>query len=190
MRDLIDVAADIQAFCEKRGWRFCFIGGIAVQHLAEARLTKDIDLTLLTGFGTEEPFIDELLTAYRPRRPDAKQFALLTRVLLLYAANGSGVDIALGGLPFEEQVVDRATYVEYAAGISLRICSAEDLIIMKAFAGRPQDWIDVRMTLVRQGVKKLDWRYIRRRLTELAALKEAPEIMDELEALRERYAGT
>lgn len=76
MKDLIDVAAGIQTFCEGRGWRFCFIGGLAVQHLAEARLTKDTDLTLITGFGTEEPFIDALLSAYRPRRPDAKQFAL------------------------------------------------------------------------------------------------------------------
>lgn len=76
MRDLIDVAAGLQAFCEKRGWQFCFIGGLAVQHLAEARLTTDTDLTLLTGFGTEEPFIDALLTAYRPRRADAKQLSV------------------------------------------------------------------------------------------------------------------
>ena len=100
MRDLIDVAAGLQAFSEKRGWKFCFIGGLAVQHLAEARLTTETDLTLLTGFGTEEPFIDELLTAYRPRRPDAKQFALIKRVLLLYSDNGSGIDIAMGALPF------------------------------------------------------------------------------------------
>lgn len=39
MKDLIDVAAGLQALCEKRGWQFCFIGGLAVQHLAEARLT-------------------------------------------------------------------------------------------------------------------------------------------------------
>ncbi|RYD26196.1 MAG: hypothetical protein EOP86_26295, partial [Verrucomicrobiaceae bacterium] len=79
MKDLIDTAAVVQAFCEERGWQFCFIGGLAVQHLAEARLTKDTDLTLFTGFGDEEPFIDELLTAFKPRLPDAKTFALINR---------------------------------------------------------------------------------------------------------------
>jgi hypothetical protein len=188
MRDLIDVAAKLQAFCEQRKWRFCFIGGLAVQHLAEARLTKDTDLTLVTGFGGEELFIDELLKAYRPRRPDARQFALVNRVLLLFAENGSGIDIALGALPFEEEAVNRATYVEYADGMALRICSAEDLIIMKAFAGRDQDWNDVRMTIVRQGVDAIDWGHIEKYLTELATLKEEPEILDRLWALRKKYS--
>lgn len=188
MKDLIDVAAVVQAFCEQRGWRFCFIGGLAVQHLAEARLTKDTDLTLFTGFGDEEPFIDELLTAFKPRRPDAKAFALINRVLLLYGANGSGIDIALGALPFEAEAVERASYAEYAPGVFLKICSPEDLIVMKAFASRPRDWEDIRMTLVRQGVGTLNWSHIRRHLTELAALKEAPEILDQLEALKARYS--
>lgn len=187
MKDLIDVAAGIQTFCEKRGWQFCFIGGLAVQHLAEARLTTDTDLTLLTGFGTEETFIDELLTTYRPRRADAKQFALLNRVLLLYADNGSGIDIAMGALPFEEGAVCRAVYVEYADGVSLKICTAEDLIVMKAFAGRPQDWMDVRMTIVRQGNANLDWHYIYTQLSPLVEAKEAPEILEQLSALRSRY---
>jgi hypothetical protein len=187
MKDLIDVAAELQAFCESRKWKFCFIGGLAVQHLAEARLTKDTDMTLLTGFGSEEIFIDELLMVYRPRRADAKQFALINRVLLLFAPDGSGIDIAMGALPFEEQAVKRASYIEYVDGISLRICSAEDLIVMKAFAGRQQDWNDVRMTIVRQGVAALDWKYIRKHLSELASLKEDPSIMEQLEALRKKY---
>jgi hypothetical protein len=187
MRDLVDVAAKLQAFCEERGWHFCFIGGLAVQHLAEARLTKDTDLTLLTGFGTEEPFIDELLAHYRPRRADAKQFALIHRVLLLYAENGSGIDIALGALPFEQSAVRRSAYAEYVDGISLRICSAEDLIVMKAFADRPQDWMDVRMTIVRQGAVNLDWDHIFTHLRPLAEAKEAPEILDQLSALKSRY---
>lgn len=116
MKDLVEVAAKLQGFCEERGWQFCFIGGLAVQHLAEARLTKDTDLTLLTGFGKEEPFIDELLAVYRPRRPDARQFALVNRVLLLYAENGSGIDIAMGALPFEESAVPRRIPLARTAG--------------------------------------------------------------------------
>jgi hypothetical protein len=185
MTDLIATAFALQTFCEEHDWQFCFIGGLAVQALGEARLTNDADMTLLTGFGGEEIFIDTLLTRYKPRRPDARQFALLHRVLLLQADNGSGLDIALGGLPFEESAVRRARYVSYADNISLRICTAEDLIVMKSFASRDQDWRDVRMTIVRSGPQNLDWCYITEQLTPLAEAKEAPEILDRLAAIRQ-----
>lgn len=187
MTDLLDVALDLQRFCEERGWEFCFIGGLAVQALAEARLTKDADMTLLTGWGEEEAFIDALLDRYQARRPDAREFALANRVLLL-AENGTGIDIALGALPFEESAVKRSRYERYTdGGDTLRICSPEDLIVMKAFASREQDWRDVRMTIVRQGADSLDWDYIHRHLVPLAAAKDAPEIVDRLEALRSEY---
>ncbi len=188
MKDLIDVAAALQAFCEENRWDFCFIGGIAVQALAEARLTKDADLTLITGFGNEESFIDALLGRYRPRLANARQFALTNRVLLLQAPDGAGIDIALGALDFEVQAVKRSRYLDYGQGVHLRVCSPEDLIVMKAFAGRSRDWNDVRMTIVRQGVAKLDWPYIHKYLRPLAELKEAPEIMAQLEELRRKYS--
>jgi hypothetical protein len=43
------------------------------------------------------------------------------------------------------------------------------------------------MTIVRCGVQNLDWAYIREQLTPLAEAKEEPEIMERLEALRQRY---
>lgn len=189
MNELVAAAADIQELMKAHGWKFCFIGGLAVQAWSEPRYTKDVDLTLLTGFGGEEPFIDVLLTHYTPRRPDAKQFAMVNRVLLLEDSRGLGIDVALGALPFEELVVRRSTMVEAFPGVQLRFCSPEDLIVMKAFAGRDQDWMDVRMTIVRSGVEKLDWTHIRVQLTPLAEVKEEPEIMDRPEKLRQRYAG-
>jgi hypothetical protein len=57
MTDLIATAFALQSFCEERSWQFCFIGGLAVQALAEPRLTNDTDMTLLTGFGGEEPYL-------------------------------------------------------------------------------------------------------------------------------------
>ena len=58
---------------------------------------------------------------------------------------------------------------------------------MKAFARRPQDWMDVRMTIVRQWKANLGWDYIFTQLRPLAEAKEAPEIMDQLAELRSRY---
>jgi len=189
VNELVATAAELQSLMDQQGWKFCFIGGLAVQAWSEPRYTKDVDLTLLTGFGGEEAFIDVLLAHYTPRIADARGFALLNRVLLLQDSRGLGIDIAMGAVPFEAEAVRRATLVEAFPGVKLRFCTAEDLIVMKTFANREQDWIDVRMTIVRQGTKGLDWRYIQAQLTPLLEVKDEPELLTRLEALRLHYEG-
>ena len=179
MIELIRVAADLQTFCEARHWRFCFIGGLALQRWGEPRETVDVDVTLVTGFGGEEPFITALLDRYDGRIQDAAAFARANRVLLLRAASGVGIDVALGGLPFEESIVERASLFPFPGDVPLRTCSAEDLVVLKAFAARGRDWVDIEGIIVRQ-TGALDWDYIDEQLAPLAALKEAPEILTEL----------
>jgi hypothetical protein len=58
MIGLFEAAWQVQTFCDSRGWRSCLIGGIAVQRWGEPRVTLDVDVTLLTGFGGEDRFID------------------------------------------------------------------------------------------------------------------------------------
>ena len=59
-----------------------------------------------SGLGGEERFIDPILARCRPRFPEARGFALEHRVLLVEAAHGIPLDIALGGLPYEARVVE------------------------------------------------------------------------------------
>jgi hypothetical protein len=80
---LFRVSEEIQAVCLQHRWRFCFVGGLALQRWGEPRVTEDVDLTLLTGFENKERFIDALLQYFSPRMPEAKGFALVNRVLLL-----------------------------------------------------------------------------------------------------------
>ncbi|MGI9034520.1 MAG: nucleotidyl transferase AbiEii/AbiGii toxin family protein [Pyrinomonadaceae bacterium] len=185
MTDLVSTAEELQKFCEKRGWKFCIIGGLALQFWGEQRLTKDVDLTLLTGFGTEEIYIDTLLRKFPARIEDAKNFALRSRVLLLQTENKIGIDISLGAFPFEETMVNRAAYQKYLPQISLKICSAEDLVVLKSFADRSKDWSDIQTVLIKQD--NLDWNYIFEQLAPLIELKEAPEILTKLENLRKSY---
>src|SRR5215469_15418146 len=126
MTPLLFVAARaLQNLFEARQWRFTIIGGLALQRWGQPRLTRDVDVTLLTGFGRESDYIREIIAAgYSGRRPDAEQFALTRRVLLVNAPNGVPVDIAFGGLPFEELVVERSSLFEFSHGIWLRTCSA------------------------------------------------------------------
>lgn len=109
MNPLLDAALQLQQFCQRQNWQFCYIGGLAVQRWGEPRLTQDADMTLLT-------------------------------------------------------------------------CSAEDLIVHKAFAGRPQDWLDIETILIRQK-GKLKPQVIWDELVPLAELKEEPEIVDRLRKL-------
>lgn len=186
MNEVIQAAAELQAICIEQDWQFCFIGGLAVQRWGEPRETVDVDLTLLTGFGGEEQFIQILLQRFQGRIPEAAQFARERRVLLLRSSSGVGLDVALAALPFEELMVQRSSFFDYPPKIILRTCSAEDLVILKAFAGRTQDWADVERIIVRQ-TGKLDWEYIDQQLRPLAELKDASEILDQLEQRRREF---
>ena len=185
MNDVIQAAAELQSICESQDWDFCFIG-VALQRWSEPRETVDVDLSLFAGFGEEDRFSNVLLQHYEARIANAVAFAQERRVLLLRSSKGVGLDVALAALPYEALVIQRSSYFDYPPGMQLRTCSAEDLIVLKAFAGRGQDWVDIERVIVRQ-TGKLDWYYIHEQLRPLAELKEAPEIVDQLEARRVEF---
>ena len=185
MKTLLQAGARVQQGLERRGWHFCFIGGVANFRWGTPRLTNDLDLTLLTGFGAERQYVHALLEEFESRIPDPASFAAQNRVLLLRTADGFGVDVALGAMPFEASTIERSSNVELVPGAVLRTCSAEDLIVHKAFAARPQDWVDVEGVILKQQ-GRLDWSQIWADLEELAALKEAPELVEELERIAAR----
>ncbi len=189
MADLLDAAQEVDGYCRRHDWRYCIIGGMALLRWGEQRMTKDVDITLLTGFGDEDRYIQALLADFDPLVPNAADFALRNRVLPVRTKAGFKADIALGGLPFEEQAVSRATDYAFAESVRLRVCSAEDLVVMKAFAARPQDWIDIEGILVRQRAR-LDWDYIYANLEPLAELKENPDLVAQLRGLEQLHRSS
>lgn len=188
MKRLVAQAAALDRFITERGWSGCIIGGVANLRWGEPRLTRDVDATIITGFGGEAPYIATLLEAFRPRIPDAARFAIENRVVLLESEEGIPLDIALGGLPFEEEMVARATSAELAPGVYVRTVSAEDLVVLKGFAARDRDWVDIAGIVARQG-PALDWEAVLSRLRPLVELKEAPEILSRLAAMRAEPEG-
>lgn len=186
MKDLLVAAREVQSFLDQNGWHSCIIGGIAVQRWGEPRLTRDVDVTLVTGLGQEESYVDRMLGRFASRIPEARTFALTRRVMLLATDDGTPVDLALGGLPFEARAVDRASDFEFYPGMTLRTCSAEDLLVMKAFAGRERDWGDVKGVVARQG-SALDWDLVFLEVTPLCELKESPENVAQLQRIRQEF---
>lgn len=175
MNQLLIAAGEICEVLSENGWQFCIIGGLAVQRWGEPRTTLDVDITLLVEYGKEEAYIQPLLDRFRSRIPEAADFAIQHRVLLLLSSNGKDIDIALGSLPFEERMMQRAEVVEFAPGIRIPCCSAEDLFIMKIFAGRERDLADARSIVARSVA--LDTVHIRRELAELSTLTDAPDML-------------
>lgn len=185
VKPVFEAAREVQDFLRLSASEFCFIGGVALQRWGQPRFTRDVDLTLLCQLGGEAGTIDRVLGRFAARIPEAKTFALKNRVLLVQTGTGVPIDVALGALPFEHHCVERASEFDFGAGLSLLTCSAEDLVILKAFAGRGQDWVDLENVLIRQR-RTLDWRLILRELKPLLELRETPENLERLQQLRSK----
>lgn len=165
--------------------RGVIIGGIAVGFLGKPRYTADVDAVFLLSTKDIPNFL-ELARAENiiPRIQNAEDFARKNRVLLLkYAPTETEVDISLGIMPFEEEMVKRGV-VKSFANISARLPTPEDLIIMKAIAHRPKDLEDIR-TIVDK-YPNLEQHRIERWVKDFAELMETPELWGQIEKILKR----
>jgi len=184
MSTVIGAALEVQRKLSLAGKRFCLIGGIALQRWGEPRFTRDVDVNVFAPFGEETHEADGLLSLFRPRMDDAREFAVRNRVLLLESSGGIAVDIAFGAIPFEERCIARSSEWTIAPDVVLRTCSAEDLVVLKAFASRPQDWLDIESVAVRMG-SALNWNLIFEEFAPLAAVRDLPGLVEQLQQVRD-----
>ena len=158
------------------------IGGIAVSLLAEPRFTADADAVILAS--TDD--LPRLIRLARqeglvPRRDDAEQFARRSRVLLLrHTESEIDVDLSLGVLPFEVEMVERSK-LHQADSLQIRLPTPEDLIIMKAVAHRPKDTIDIEAII--KSYPKLDKKRIEFWVQQFADILERPELWTDVARL-------
>lgn len=182
LNNILQAAVSLGQQLEIFGIPYCVIGGVAVQRWGEPRQTVDVDATLLTGLGRVESAIERLLSQFNSRIDNPHEFAMQNRILLLQSQQGTNIDLSFGALPFEERLIERSSEWTVPRHGIIRTCSAEDLVVLKAFANRPQDWIDVEKVIIRQG-QRLNRQLIIEELTPLAELKEDPEILEHLQTL-------
>ena len=182
MNRQFETAWQLHTFLSARRIPYAIIGGLAVQRWGQPRLTRDVDLTMLLEPGREEATLREIVAAFPPRIEDAVAFALAHRVLPVDVPGGSEADLSLGLPGYEEHAVARAVPYDLGGGRQVRLCSAEDLIVHKALAGRPQDVLDIEGIVARQG-KALDVAYLRRWLDELARTSDDPEVRNRFERI-------
>jgi hypothetical protein len=185
--ELASAAREVLSVLDEAGVPACLIGGLVVQRWGQPRATTDIDFTVLAPYGDEGRVLDVLLKHFAPRRPDARAFALASRVVLLVTTTGVSVDIALGAFGFELEALEQSSDWEAVPGLHLRTCAAEHLVVYKLVAARPQDLIDVE-GVVRRQAGRLDVESIRRWGRVFAELKEDPDLLRPFEEVLRKIA--
>lgn len=125
------------------------IGGIAVIARGVPRLTRDVDATVAGGAIELTALLDALSTCdVVPRIDDAAAFAATNQVVLLrHQPSRVDVDLSIAWLPFEYEALASSELLDLA-GTRVKVARAEDLIIYKAVAFRPQDQQDIERLLV------------------------------------------
>jgi hypothetical protein len=158
------------------------IGGIAASLLGTPRLTADLDAVLLLGMEDIPRLLHEAsMEGIFPRIPDCEAFARKSHVLLLrHTTSETNIDISLGLLPFEVEMVARSQ-VHHVGLIGLRLPTPEDLIILKAVAHRPKDLQDI------QGIAAnhpgLDRERVEHWVRQFADVLEMPELWEDVAPL-------
>jgi hypothetical protein len=187
---LIRTLRAVAAVLELRPHQGAVIGGIGVIARGVPRLTRDVDVTFAADKLVLEELVRDLGTvAIVPRIPDALAFCRESQVLLLRETTSQvDVDLSLAWLPFELEAIASAP-TESVAGVRLPIVRAEDLVIYKAIAWRPQDQQDVeRLLSLHAGALDLD--RIRRYVAQLGEALEIDRLR-ELDAMITRvFTGT
>jgi hypothetical protein len=155
------------------------IGGVAVALIGRPRLTRDVDATVLCDFDQLELLLQLAATCdLHPRIVEAVEFARESRVVLfMHTPTQISVDVSLGVMPFEHEVVARAV-IHQLGGIPVRLPTPEDLIIYKAVSHRLKDLQDVYdLIQINPGIDRTRIRYW---VQEFAAVLEMPELWEDI----------
>jgi predicted nucleotidyltransferase len=158
------------------------IGGIAASLLGKPRFTADLGAVILLSIDDIPRLIDAaIMQGIEPRKTDVEAFARKNRVLLLrHQDSATNIDISLGILPFETEMVSRSQNLK-VGGIHLRLPTPEDLIIMKAVAHRPQDLVDIQAIAVSHPV--LDKGRVKFWVEEFGAALDLPHLWENISQL-------
>lgn len=166
--------AALGAALDSMGLPWMLIGGIAVVSRGVARMTDDVDATVVGAkIDLEAAVAIFARHGIVPRIDDALPFARQRQVLLLrHAPSDTPLDLSLAWLPFELEAIERAQRLDLG-GIDAPVATIEDLLVYKAIAWRPRDRDDIER-LVATG-HAIDLARVRAIVEQLADALEEPE---------------
>ena len=170
----------LQRLLSRFNERGVIIGGAAVSILGKARYTEDIDAMFLLSIKDIPQLLKEASEeGIEPRIDNAAEFARKNRVVLLkHVISNTNIDLSLGVLPFEQEMVERSVIHQVDAALQLRLPTPEDLIILKAIAHRPKDMEDIR--ILADKYQNLDIARIEKWVKQFADVLEMPSLWDDI----------
>lgn len=166
MTDLTAVIHDLIDVFDRLGLPYAIMGGIAVRAHGIPRPTYDVDFTLAVPrdrlnelFGTIADRGYTVPDQYVNGWVDTVGGMPLVKVRLYLDGRSIDADIFIVETPFQQEVIARRVSAE-VEGQTVKLVSAEDLILFKLVASRPRDLLDIQDILFTQG--ELDETYLRR----------------------------
>jgi len=164
------------------------VGGIAIGTWGEPRVTRDADLKVLLGREDADRLLAVLAPDYISLLPDPRQSLRKQAMVFVQSPEGVRLDLLLADTPYDVLAVQRGREIEVQPGITLRLCSPEDLIIYKLISTRLRDHEDVRGVVRRQG-DALDSGYILSWLRQFELALDDSTLVAEYQRLRREFAS-
>jgi predicted nucleotidyltransferase len=182
---LLRTIAASQAWLGEAEVPVAVIGGVAASLLGRPRVTKDVDMVALAEDDTWRGLLEVgTRHGFEARVADALDFARLSRVLLLrYEPTGIELDLSFAALPFERELIERAA-TRVVRGVTFRVATAEDIVVMKSLALRPRDVADIEAIL--EATPQLDLQRVRVTLRAFTEALETDDFAGEFERILQR----
>ena len=181
-----EVLAALGTCFDSLGVRWYLFGAQAAIFHGVARLTADVDVTVLPERHSTGRLASVMeANGFRLRVTATDDFVARTRVLpFVHSATRLPVDVVLAGPGIEEQFLDRAEF-HVLEGVRVPIATVEDLVTMKILAGRPKDLDDAK-GMLRARWEEIDLDHVRRMLQLLEEALSQSDLISQLEQLIRR----
>jgi hypothetical protein len=143
----LNLLARVTEALSSQGIAHALVGGMALAAHGLARATFDADVLVLAPVAVDEHVWERLRAAgatIKIRRGDPDDpFQAVIRVS---APASSPVDVLVGRFAWQHAVIARATPVSLPT-VRIPLVGAADLVLLKIFAGGPQDLVDAQRLL-------------------------------------------
>lgn len=154
---LRETLADALAWLGREGCPGAVIGGLAVALRGQPRMTVDVDVMIAADVNHALGLVAGLeQSPFEPLFTGVDEVVRRAFILpLRHRRTKVRLDVAIGMSGFEQRALERAQLVT-VGGLEVPVVAVEDLLVMKALAGRPQDEQDILGIVAVRG-REIDW---------------------------------
>jgi len=153
-----------------RSVRHALIGGLATSMRGRPRFTQDVDFLLDVQQVALPGLLDDLIERGFTIDPAVVIKEYVREHITAFAFGPVRIDWLKPVLPFYSRALDDAQPLEWSAGHSVRVATAEGLILTKLVAFRPRDREDIE-TLLTANRDEIDIGLIREQWSPFAAME-------------------